>query len=148
MKLIYLPPLAIGLGLFLFALSLIWPRVVGPGTIWSDEQAQERSAAGGQLHHLKHEHYAAEHPTGKNDSGGHPKHAHGHSQGKDVEQLAAELAAAKQRYADSEESLRSAQSMRTVPATWFRWTGALSMFIGVVGYFALRTEWGRRLVEG
>ena len=59
MKIVHLPPIAIVTGLLLIGLSLLWPSLLGK-SVWSDQQAHERSRASADLHGLVHEHHDEE----------------------------------------------------------------------------------------
>lgn len=120
MKMIRLPPVAIGIGILLLVLSFIWPMMVGKA-VWSNEQARELIAASAERHRLSHEHHPSATPGAE---GGH-------------EHKPGDLKAAEERYRRAEEKLQRARFFHVGAATVIKWTGILSLLGGLVGYFAL-----------
>ena len=123
MKLIHLPLLAMTLGVCLVAFSFLWPRIVGTGMVWSEEEAHELSEAAAEMHRLVHEHGHAAPEAGANHEEDEPE----------------VLRAARQRYQRSEAGLRRARSLRQGPAAVFKWTGIVLALLGAGGYFVVRS---------
>ena len=119
MKIIHLPPIAIGTGLLLVGLWLLWPSLLGK-SVWSDQQAHERSRASADLHRLVHEHHDAEAHGGTSDS------------------TAAELREAEARYERSDAQLQRARSLRDRTAAVLKWAGILLLAVGAGGYWILQ----------
>jgi len=120
-----LPLIAMGMGILLVALSLVWPRVIG-GAVWNEQQASEHAEASAELHRLSHAgSHAADHGTG----------------GKE-EHKAGSLAEARQRYERSQAALQQAQAYRRGSTWLLRWMGGICALLGAAGYFLLRAAAG------
>jgi len=138
MKLAQAALYAIGLGLVLVFAAMIWPKLMGPGRVWTEQQAQEHSQAAARMHELVHANHAHE------EAGSHQGHAHtqsgAHAPGgqQDAATVAADLEVATERYEKSRDALEGAKSLRSGPATLMKWAGLLLMTLGVTGYFVQR----------
>lgn len=140
MKIIHLPPVAIGVGVLLIGVSFVWPRVIRTSTVWSDEQAGEYARAAAAVHRLAHVRmHAAE---------GDHQHKHGdrhgvacerhHGGGDNPARGAETFEEAKLRFDKSQRDLDSARAFRHGAAVLFKWTGILCMFVGVGSFYLLR----------
>lgn len=121
MKLIHLPLVVVGIGIFLVVLSFVWPSIMGTKVVWSEDQARELSEASAEMHRLLHE------------------HDHGTADGNPEEGEPDVLLAAKERYERSEAGLQRARSLQQGPAAVFKWTGIVLALLGAVGYFVVRS---------
>lgn len=144
MKLAQAALYAIGLGLVLLFAAMIWPKLMGPGRVWTEQQAQEHSQAAARMHELVHANHA--HQEAASHQGYTPGHTHSgaHAPGgeQDAAAVAAELEVATERYEKSRDALASAKSLRSGPATFMKWAGVLLMTLGVAGYFVQRNAAG------
>jgi len=146
MKLAQAALYATGLGLVLVFAAMIWPKLMGPGRVWTEEQAREHSHAAARMHALSEAKYELQHGASHEGHG----HAHGHAhsgahapgQEQDPATVAAEVEAATERYEKSRDALEGAKSLRTGPATLMKWAGVLLMTLGVAGYFVQRNAAG------
>ena len=105
-----LPLGALGAGIFLIIVSMIWPWLFGGQAVWTDEDAQVLAAAAADLHR------ASENVQGE----------------------PAGLAAAEGRLAESEERLEAARNRGKTTASLLRWLGVALGLAGGIGFVALR----------
>ena len=121
-----LPALALTLvvlGLCTIVLSVVWPRLVPVDTMWTEEQAREKSAASANLHHATHEAAHAEDDPSLDEAS---------------KQRARELKReAQERFDASREALDRVQRWRKTVASILRWSGSILTAIGVVWYYAI-----------
>jgi ABC-type transport system involved in cytochrome bd biosynthesis fused ATPase/permease subunit len=125
MKLSDLPLTALGVGIVLVVLSLIWPSIIGKA-VWSEQQAREHATAAAELHRLAHGH----------------AHAADHAAGVEGEHNRGSLEEAKQRYERSQDMLQRAKTYRQGTARLLRWAGTACSLLGAAGYFLLRSAAG------
>jgi hypothetical protein len=120
----------IAVGLILLAASMIWPRVVSSQSLWSEEQALEKSSAAADLHRKSHVAAHAQIST--------------RLSAEDKARKARELKEAQQRFDESRRLLDEAQTVRRTIPMILRWTGSVLAVIGVVSYFSIRGAEPRR----
>jgi hypothetical protein len=146
MKWTVLPPVVISLGLALMVISWAWPVVMPVKSVWSEEQAQDRSEASADVHRLHYEYHAAverEQGSGSNSAGrGGAMEASGRA-----DEIKVEYDKAKSRLQRSSEELKSARSFRLGLKGILWWSGIVFSLVGVGGYFVLRMEWAKQYVE-
>jgi len=129
----YLPLIVLGVGVSLVVLSFLWPRMVRKA-VWSEEQATERSQAGGHLHALMH---ARVHSKARGNS-----HEEGHGEHGTAGPTAEEIEAARQRFDRTTEGLDKARARREGTARLLKWAGGICSLLGAAGYFILMRSAG------
>jgi hypothetical protein len=113
-------------GLALVTLSWVWPSVVTPERVWSEEQAKESSKASANLHKRVHE--AAEAAERRGATPGQP----------DAEFDAA-IEEQKRAFDEAQAKLDRARQIRFGPIAWFRWIGAVCTLAGLGTYITVRS---------
>ena len=126
MKMIHVSLAAMGLGVLLIVLSVVWPRVVGTDRLWSEEQARDHSQAAAELHGAIHQHGHAQAASSPDDS----------PSGDDP------VATAKARYEQSQQKLQAARAGRRRSVWLLKWAGVCCCLAGAAGYFAVRQTAG------
>ena len=126
---IYLPLIALGIGILLVSLSFLWPRMTRKA-VWSEEQAMERAQLGSELHALAHSRGHAQ-PQGNSHE---EDHGHQHSA---AEPAAGEFEAVKQRFEGSTAALEKARARMDWTARLLKWAGGICALLGAAGYFIL-----------
>jgi hypothetical protein len=119
-KLNHLPLIALGAGLLLVGLSLVWPRMIG-STVWTEEQARQFSEASANVHQAAHDH--------SHDAG---------AAADDQKPQAQSLEEARRRFEQSRAQLDRAQSLRAGTARVLKWAGAVCVVLGAAAHFLLR----------
>lgn len=109
------------LGLALFIVSLLWPLLVKPETVWSREQGLEQAKASSQLHRRTHEAAHAEISTSSDAKKAEARRLKEESQ---------------QRFDRSRAALQRAQSIRTRTPLVLRVLGLVLLIAGVGVHYA------------
>ena len=107
MKQPFLVPVLLLVGLCLLVVGIGWNRILPPAAYWGDEQAQEYAAAQADLHSISHSH---------TDDPAHEQ----------------EVAAAKERFIKSYQSLEYARTARNRTSTFFIAVGTMLILVGIV----------------
>ncbi len=119
MKGSYLPLIALGLGLPLIGISMVWSQMVR-NVAWTEAQAVERSEARAELHSLQ----GCDHNHG-------PDEPHD----PEVEANIAKKKQAEERLAQADAEFERSQFFRLTVATALKWIGVAFSAAGVAGYF-------------
>jgi hypothetical protein len=147
MKWTIAPPALMGAGLLLMIAGFIWPRVVG-SSVWSEKQAQRLSTAGADVHRLQYQHAFATDGESNTGGGGQRRvEQFDDNPQPSTDRIKAELDQAREDWDQAKSELERARKMRSVPSHVLWWLGVVSCFLGVAGYFVLRTEWAQQYVE-
>jgi hypothetical protein len=108
------------LGIALVAASFLWSRFSDPRAHWSEEQAEELTAAGMHAHSLSH------------------KIIHATSD-QQRQQIVEQLDAAQEQHDHIAKRLDEARTRHSRPAVLMRWVGTACMVLGVSGYCVMRS---------
>lgn len=111
--------LALGVGLALLVVSFIWPWVVRPEQVWTEERALEYQAASASLHELAHSHHHHDADSGVQYKADEPPPD------------TPEMAAARQRFDQARELLESARTRGRSSSYVLRGLGVLIALSGL-----------------
>jgi len=114
----------IAAGAALVIAAALWPVARDPRTAWSEADAQRRTELGIAVHGLSHE------------------MAHAPGEGKNHDELAGKLDAARREYDEANRDLEDARDRFNRPAWWLRWSGCACLSLGILGFYTLRARTG------
>jgi len=110
-------------GVLLLIVGFLWPTVDDPRRNWTDDQADEYTAASLALHQATHSHSPDNDPSG--DHAGHDHAGHDHAGHDDAggDRYEQNLAAAHQRFEQIKQQLESARQGPQNMAFWLKFIG-------------------------
>lgn len=109
-------------GVLLLVVALLWPYLLPKGMLWDDQRAVELTNASEALHATMHEHGANHDHFGETNASENP-----------------EVAAAAQKYRETQSELENAKLWTNSVPAFLRLTGIVASLVGVAVYFVGRS---------
>ncbi len=109
--------LCVLLGIILMVSAFVYPRVLKPQSLWSKEQAMERTEVGYEIHNLPHAH--SDNPA-------------------EMSQIKRREEETLNRYEKIQAELLEAQGRPQRTASILKWLGMISTVLGIGVYYATR----------